>query len=300
MNSNSLSPTTKPITPTPSTTSRKRPRADLQVQSISGGIGYTIALIHGTAIGWGDNSIGQCGQPETLLRCNFPRYIHIPIPIQEISTGCSHTLCKSITGQVWGWGGNGLGQCGIGITTTAQYSPQLISIPGWPSSGIATRIAAGGWHSVVLTASNDVYVWGWGAHGQLGPIDSAANSAPGVLLAMLGRSELGKSIPYVPSSSWITQLLTPQAREEESDVRMSPLHRLLLWSLIPETGIHSGLLHATPQPLHLVYDDDIIDISAGLLHTSVRYSGHLASWGVVPDSQSITVHLTESVKYSPG
>ena len=298
MNSNSLSSTTAPDTPTPH---RKRPREDLQVASISGGIGYAIALVHGAAIGWGDNSIGQCGQPETLLTCPCPRNIHIPITIHEISTGCNHTLCKSSTGQVWGWGGNGVGQCGIGITTTAQFSPRLISIPGWPSSGIVTRIAAGGWHSVALTASNDVYVWGWGAHGQLGPIDTAAHSAPGLLLAMFGKSELGKSIPHLPSKSWITQLVTPQITDEESDPQMSLLHRLLLWSLIPETGLHSGLLHTTPQPLHLVDDDDdIIDISAGLLHTSVRYADHWSSWGVKPGRQSITVHLTDSEKYSPG
>lgn len=278
----------------PSPPSRKRPRAELQVQLICGGVGYTVALIQGAAVAWGDNSIGQCGQPETVLTCHPPRPVPIPVPVHEIAAGCNHTLCRSTTGQVWAWGGNGLGQCGTGVATTALRSPQLVTIPGWPSSGTATRIAAGGWHSVALTASNDVYAWGWGAHGQLGPVDSTAGSAPGVLLAMLGRSELGISLPRVSSGSWIAQLVRPREEEQESPAEMTPLHRLLLWSLIPEAGIHSGLLHTTPQPLHLPVDDSITDISAGLLHTTVRYSDRTSCWGLAPHSQSIRLHLTKS------
>jgi alpha-tubulin suppressor-like RCC1 family protein len=60
-----------------------------------------------------------------------------------------------VVGSVsWGTGGEG-----------DEAVPRLIEAL---NHVVVKHVAAGGYHSMVLTRDGDVFTWGWGSHGQLG------------------------------------------------------------------------------------------------------------------------------------
>lgn len=90
-------------------------------------------------------------------------------------------------GQLFAWGSNSSGQCGLENDSTATYpSPKLVK-------SLATKqvvqIACGQFHSLALTNSGEIYSFGSNLHGQLGlGFDSEKVAKPTLL----------KSLPGVP------------------------------------------------------------------------------------------------------
>jgi alpha-tubulin suppressor-like RCC1 family protein len=52
-------------------------------------------------------------------------------------------------------------------------------------------IACGGWHSVALSTTGEVYVWGWNRFGQLGCNDRNLSPLPHLLPAVLTSEHRG-------------------------------------------------------------------------------------------------------------
>lgn len=67
--------------------------------------------------------------------------------------------------QMFCWGSNSHGQLGLGRHISSTANPQIVTSLGRLN---IIDVAAGQYHSMALTASGQVYVWGWGLHGQLG------------------------------------------------------------------------------------------------------------------------------------
>lgn len=83
--------------------------------------------------------------------------------VTDIACGKEHCLLLTEHGQVWSWGVGSRGQLGHGILGNEE-KPRLVSaLDGMKIK----KIAAGGWHSAVISQFDDLYMFGWNESGQL-------------------------------------------------------------------------------------------------------------------------------------
>jgi len=124
----------------------------------------------GELVSFGDGSSGQLGHGteedeflprEVGLLANFN--------VCKVDTGCHHTVCCSSDGLcfTWGAGGDGrLGHAGVqGHGGGGELAPRAVE-------GLTGRkvveVAAGAYHTAVLTVEGACYTFGVGEFGQLG------------------------------------------------------------------------------------------------------------------------------------
>ena len=162
------------------TTNRSSP---VQVGTLSvwtqisvGGNNSCLALqSNGTLWAWGNNSFGQLGQGN---------YTHRSSPIQigassnwsQISCGYQHNLALQSDGSMWGWGANTYGQVGDAsppspfttVTDTTRLAPVNISNSITWKKVFASKQTNYTQHSVAISTTNDVYLWGGNTYGTLG------------------------------------------------------------------------------------------------------------------------------------
>jgi alpha-tubulin suppressor-like RCC1 family protein len=127
-------------------------------------------------IGWGNNHFGQLGLSETShSQESIPRIYTFQIEISSLSCGNSHTLILSSAGYVYSFGNNEEGQLGLGDSTSAEQisSPSLIK-----TISKVSKISCGGWHSMALSISGELYTWGDGSSGCLGSGQFVSHSEP--------------------------------------------------------------------------------------------------------------------------
>lgn len=83
--------------------------------------------------------------------------------VRQLQLGAEHVLLLCEAGQVFSWGGGRHGQLGHG-SLEAEPEPRLLeALQGLRMA----EVAAGGWHSVCLSETGDIYIWGWNESGQL-------------------------------------------------------------------------------------------------------------------------------------
>ncbi|MBI9075551.1 MAG: thrombospondin type 3 repeat-containing protein [Desulfatibacillum sp.] len=94
-----------------------------------------------------------------------------------VAAGAAHSMALKSDGMVWVWGGNAFGQVGVEDGGQVLAPTQVEKSGGKVLSGVRI-IAAGGYHSLAVTA--DGYVWAWGANesGQLGDGANASSYIP--------------------------------------------------------------------------------------------------------------------------
>jgi alpha-tubulin suppressor-like RCC1 family protein len=160
---------------------REKPKLNAMLKDepflqISSGLQHTVALTkYGKVVSWGGNLKGQLGDGQ-LSSSTTP----IPIiqlrhrPIIAVSCGENHTLVMTLGGNVYSWGDNSQGQLGQGDCTN-RLRPQLIKSL---RSIKATKICAGGQHSVVVSSSNLVFSFGSNSFGQCGTDSGSIKSLP--------------------------------------------------------------------------------------------------------------------------
>jgi hypothetical protein len=139
----------------------------------------------GQLYAFGDNYFGQLGSPTsngTSEPNPTPTQVTLPGasgPVTQIAAGALHSLALTSTGQLYAFGENDFGQLGI-TANVATYepnpSPTLVTLPG--ASGPVTQIAAGGYHSLAVTSSGQLYAFGENAFGQLGITANVGTSEP--------------------------------------------------------------------------------------------------------------------------
>jgi alpha-tubulin suppressor-like RCC1 family protein len=88
-------------------------------------------------------------------------------PIKFLSAGEEHAAAINNKGELFTWGLNDQGQCGVEIADT-----EMISAPVQPFKGLSMSqisfVACGGKHTLALSAHREVYAWGNNQFGQLG------------------------------------------------------------------------------------------------------------------------------------
>jgi len=121
--------------------------------------------------GWGGACIGTGSCTVTMndeqeVTASF-------LPKRMVAAGSSHTLAV-VGDDVWGWGGNSLGQVGDGTTTQRNRPVQLSGLAG--ISAIATGPGAS--HSLAQKNDNTLLAWGYNGQGQLGDGTTTQRTSP--------------------------------------------------------------------------------------------------------------------------
>jgi len=178
-----------------------------------GGNFMSAVLSDGRAVIWGHATFGRTGSGQPFLRGS-----PFPIPVTALpagqrwtllAAGQNHSVGVSTAGRVYSWGNNGSGQLGNGSPSSAPVtSPQLVlSTGGVLNSKVATAIAAGVSHNVVLTQDGLVYAWGFNSSGQLGD-NSTSSRTSAVALTTTGTPLAGKTMAKIVAGNNHTLALT--------------------------------------------------------------------------------------------
>ncbi|CAL5192144.1 unnamed protein product [Lathyrus oleraceus] len=123
--------------------------------------------------GWGLH--GQCGQGNNAdqLRPTLVPSL-LGTRVKKIAAGLWHTLCVTVNGQIYAFGGNQFGQLGTG-NDQPETSPRLLDTF---ENNLSRIISCGARHSALLTDDGHLFTWGWNKYGQLGLGDSVDRNIP--------------------------------------------------------------------------------------------------------------------------
>ncbi|KAL4716608.1 hypothetical protein ACJJTC_008243, partial [Scirpophaga incertulas] len=141
-----------------------------KISAVACGIQHSVALNEwGQPYSWGCNSMGQLGlDPKSESNSyDVPTIVRLLATqnVIQISCGSYHSLALTNNGDLFAWGANSYGQCGLGTMTSKENTPQQItSLIGVPIA----LIACGSNHTFALSKSGAVFGWGKNSHGQLG------------------------------------------------------------------------------------------------------------------------------------
>ncbi len=145
-------------------------------QAAAGG-GFSLAVTStGQLYAFGENDDGQLGN-ETNLEDIFvanptPTLVTLPGedgPVIQAAAGSTFSLAVTSTGQLYAFGNNFEGQLGSMTnyrTEEPNPTPALVTLPD--ASGPATQVAAGGFFSLAVTSTGQLYAFGSNFDGQLG------------------------------------------------------------------------------------------------------------------------------------
>lgn len=141
---------------------------ELQVRQVACGGMHSLAL---TTSG----ELWTWGEPWGDFALNVqrsPRRLEGFAEVGAIACGAFHSLALTRTGEVYSWGTNDYGQLGTGGTTYETKPTRVVDL----DEVQVADVAAGGWHSLVLTARGEVFIWGRGEYGRLGIGDRTGSS----------------------------------------------------------------------------------------------------------------------------
>ncbi|XP_042494566.1 ultraviolet-B receptor UVR8-like isoform X7 [Macadamia integrifolia] len=150
----------------------------VRITTVAAGGRHTLALSDVGALltfGWG--LYGQCGRGSTDDELS-PACVSalLGIQIQGVAAGLWHTVCISVEGDVYAFGGNQFGQLGTGADQ-AETLPRLLDAPSLENKH-AKIVSCGARHSAVITEDGKVFCWGWNKYGQLGLGDVIDRNIP--------------------------------------------------------------------------------------------------------------------------
>lgn len=141
----------------------------------------------GQLYAWGSNDYGQIGN--NAVGVDAPIAVNLSVEanfsgttnplfgktFQAIASGVDHVAAVAYSGELYVWGRNSVGQ--LGNNSTGTDAPVAISLstisnlsgttnPLYPSSYL--DVAAGGNHTMAISVSGELYVWGLNDTGQIG------------------------------------------------------------------------------------------------------------------------------------
>ena len=112
---------------------------------------------------WGANDAGQLGRGSiSPIPIAANQDLTTISGIKAVKSGDKFSCALTLTGQVYCWGANNIGQLGQGATSLYISSPQLVS----GVSNIA-ELTVSGSHACAATAINTVKCWGSNTYGEI-------------------------------------------------------------------------------------------------------------------------------------
>ncbi|KAM9351918.1 putative E3 ubiquitin-protein ligase HERC3 [Symphorus nematophorus] len=140
---------------------------DIPVAQVACGSQHSVALTKGGQVyTWGQDSRGQLGLGRRELGANSPQHLRSlsAIPVVQIAAGGEQSFALSVSGGVFGWGGNDCGQLGLGDRTD-RHTPTSVHYLNLKKT---VHISCGKDHTAILTKDGVVFTFGSGQYGQLG------------------------------------------------------------------------------------------------------------------------------------
>ena len=119
----------------------------------------------------------------------------------QVAAGAAHTVCVTEDGLVFAFGGNGFGQLGVGGTEN-RLLPTLLR--GELENKPVLQVAAGGAHTMFVTADGLVFACGFNGMGVLGVGDTEGSLVPTLVTGQLQ----GKTVVYASAGDNHTLCIT--------------------------------------------------------------------------------------------
>ncbi len=144
-------------------------------RSLATGLGHACAVIGDSVFCWGNNGLGQCGDPPVGAIPPTPVKLDstgaILGDVTAIAAGHAHT-CAIRKSQVYCWGDNAYGQLGTGTPAGTSSFPQPVAL------GKVVKLFAGGNSTCAVNSSDELWCWGRNDRGQLGVGDAQQRNTP--------------------------------------------------------------------------------------------------------------------------
>lgn len=139
------------------------------VHASCGGAHTAVLTDRGSVFTFGRGRNGRLGLGDNKWR-DTPHEI-TALPATEkmalVTCGWNFTVALARSGDVYSWGKQGEGQCGLGYLDKDQLVPRRVE--KLVSDNVkVVNIACGYTHTIALSSTGDVYSWGLGEYGQLG------------------------------------------------------------------------------------------------------------------------------------
>ena len=159
---------------------------DAESTKIAAGLAHTCVISEGGSVEcWGSNWLGALGT-ETTETCQVGilagpcsrvpvEVVGLDVAVVSVVAGLFHACAMTVEGGVKCWGGNGVGQLGVG-TMDWEPHPLPMDVLGL-ESGIVS-LAAGGNHTCAVTVEGAVKCWGENSEGQLGDGTNEHRASP--------------------------------------------------------------------------------------------------------------------------
>mmetsp|Transcript_2873 Transcript_2873/g.7350 ORF Transcript_2873/g.7350 Transcript_2873/m.7350 type:complete len:538 (+) Transcript_2873:196-1809(+) len=222
---------------------------------VTGSRGTLAIGADGRLLAWGWNARGTLGLGHR--DSNVPKPCPVKdglqgVRITQAALGGWHSACVDDRGQVYSWGGNEYGQCGV------EASERDIVVPRPVLQGIKVKeVSCGGMHSIALTAEGEVLMWGerWGDFSLV--VQRCPRKLPGV-----------RNIARIAAGAFHNLALTEGGQ-------------VLSWGTndFGQLGIGTTEYATLPVPVEDL-DPDIADIFAGGWHSlAINKYGEVFTWG---------------------
>ncbi|XP_075962649.1 putative E3 ubiquitin-protein ligase HERC4 isoform X1 [Anarhichas minor] len=140
---------------------------NIPVSQVACGSQHSVALTKGGQVyTWGRDSRGQLGLGRSEPGADSPQHIRSlsALPLVQVAAGGEQSFALSVSGAVFGWGGNDCGQLGLGDTTD-RPTPTPVR---YLNTKKTIYISCGKDHTATLTKNGAVFTFGSGQYGQLG------------------------------------------------------------------------------------------------------------------------------------
>ena len=268
---------------------------------------FNIALTQsGQVYTWGNNYCGQLGNGDTgpcvgdkgHATPDVSKYVNVPINITSqfglpagrqivfVKAGWRQAFAIDSENNLYAWGANYYSQLGLGVTSGPVSKPTIVSFDS--VGGINGQIIdlATDSHTLVLTDTGHVYVWGYNYYGQLGNGNNGMASDSNRPIDIADRFN-GKKIIQVEASSNGSMALTGDgeiyAWGENTHGNLG-FNEGLTDSLLIHGDIRSEEDHIQPIIPTLASTDDvngnITELVAGFNKTlAITDSGYAYVWG---------------------
>jgi alpha-tubulin suppressor-like RCC1 family protein len=259
------------------------------VTSVAAGANHSLAATSsGQLYAFGYNREGELGNVinnGTLNPNPTPALVTLPGQIgavTQLAAGASHSLALTSSGQLYAFGDNEFGELGNvshNNTGAANPTPTLVTLPG--QSGAVTQIAAGAFHSLVLTSSGQLYSFGYNDDGELGTLTNSGTTTPNPTPTLVGLSgQIGR----------VTQI----AGGNEDSLVVTSSGQLYAFGLNQYGELGSatgnGTEDANPTPALVSLPEgvtiDTVARGSGALHTLALVSGLAIASGSLPAGQA--------------
>lgn len=247
--------------------------------SVVAGLHHTcIALTSGSIVCFGQNTHGQLCDG-TLTDRASPVRMFLPDTASAVAAGGWHTCALMTNNDVMCVGSNFHGQLGSGVPTLNVTSAVTVAMP---QGSAAASVAAGGWHTCIITSTGSLLCFGLNSNGQLGDGTMDNRYLPTPVALPAGTTAIAVAAGYRHTCVLLSNG-TPVCFGANS---------------FGQLGDGTATDRLTPVPVSLPAGSTVASIAAGGWHTCVQLSnGSLMCFGMNRDAQLSDGTMVD--RYSP-